>query len=260
MKPIITKLLVLMSIIAYTQCPISNYNEIMNMTTQGDTICNFDVYFHYVTNGANNASIQAWIEVIDDGDTVKFGDDGECEPGERQSTMLVNGNTYNNSINVTAPCGATTELVWSGRTNPHCGGTTCGDGRSTVGALLPIELLYFVANESALKWATGSEVNNSGFSILRLFNKDWIPVGWVDGNGTQSHLERYYFEVDRGGYYMLNQIDYDGAETFSNIVYINNKAARQVRSVINMYGQKIDTSAEGLKIIIYDDGSVEKKY
>jgi hypothetical protein len=101
---------------------------------------------------------------------------------------------------------------------------------SANGNTLPVELILFNAKSVdnsfiRLEWITGSEQDNKGFEVMRStdgvnFNK----IGWVDGNGNSSNTIVYSFDdkdviANREYYYMLNQIDFDGNTSNSDIVY-----------------------------------------
>ena len=85
---------------------------------------------------------------------------------------------------------------------------------------LPVILISFTSsvagNSVGLNWVTQSEMNNKGFTVQRYSAKDtsWKSIGFVPGNGTINHLEKYFFEdikLSVGLYnYRLQQIDYNG--------------------------------------------------
>ena len=92
---------------------------------------------------------------------------------------------------------------------------------------LPIELLNFRANtisnqEVELNWQTVSEINNDYFTIERSKNGiDWTEVTTVNGSGNSSTLLTYN-SIDREpylgiSYYRLNQTDFDGQYSYSEI-------------------------------------------
>ncbi|MCB9256763.1 MAG: T9SS type A sorting domain-containing protein [Chitinophagales bacterium] len=94
---------------------------------------------------------------------------------------------------------------------------------------LPVELLFLEAkaiqNEFIqLSWETLSEINNSGFEILR--SEDGInfeSIAWKIGAGSSTSLQDYFihdYEVEQGQvyYYRLKQIDFDGSASLSAIV------------------------------------------
>jgi hypothetical protein len=95
--------------------------------------------------------------------------------------------------------------------------------------IIPVELTSFTAQVSGksieLKWTTASETNNRGFEIeradfLESGIKEWLQVGFVDGNGTTSEIQSYTFTdnlLTTGKYlYRLKQIDFDGTINYSN--------------------------------------------
>jgi hypothetical protein len=94
---------------------------------------------------------------------------------------------------------------------------------------LPVELTSFSAsvtgNRVDLSWATATELNNSGFEVLRQSQKlNWEKIGFVIGRGTTSEKSKYSFideNVIAGQYaYKLKQIDFNGAYQFSEVVNV----------------------------------------
>ena len=95
---------------------------------------------------------------------------------------------------------------------------------------VPVELTSFtgayVGNNVQLKWATATELNNSGFDIQRSANGSaFSTVGFVQGNGTTTEQKQYSFvdnTVDtKVSYaYRLKQIDFNGAFEYSSIVNV----------------------------------------
>lgn len=95
---------------------------------------------------------------------------------------------------------------------------------------LPVTLVDLNAmvkeNSVLLTWQTASETNNAGFEVQRrkegtlLFEK----TGWINGQGDSQETLNYAWEdatVEKGitYYYRLMQVDFDGNQTFSKIVY-----------------------------------------
>jgi hypothetical protein len=101
---------------------------------------------------------------------------------------------------------------------------------------LPVTLISLSAewqeNDAVVKWNTASEFNNSGFDIERSIGTtdDFMKIGFVQGAGNSNQLNAYQF-VDENlklrpandYYFRLKQIDYDGTETYSHIVHLNNQ-------------------------------------
>ncbi len=97
-------------------------------------------------------------------------------------------------------------------------------------APIPVELTSFAAsvvgNKVELSWETATETNNEGFDILRSNdNNRFKKIGFVSGNGTSSEPVKYSFSDEKPlsgtNYYRLKQIDFDGAESYSEIIEVN---------------------------------------
>jgi hypothetical protein len=95
---------------------------------------------------------------------------------------------------------------------------------------IPVELASFTVsvNENivTLNWITATELNNSGFDILRSTQQDvWEKISFVPGNGTTTEIHYYSFEdenLNAGKYsYKLKQIDFDGSYEYSIVVYVD---------------------------------------
>ena len=100
---------------------------------------------------------------------------------------------------------------------------------------IPVELTSLAAsvnnNIVTLNWITASELNNSGFEILRQMSEyrsqesEWERIGFVEGNGTTTESNYYSFEdknVFAGKYYYrLKQIDFDGSFEYSDIIEVD---------------------------------------
>lgn len=96
--------------------------------------------------------------------------------------------------------------------------------------ILPIELLSFDAIQSGniveTFWTTASEFNNDYFTLERSENgTDFKKVAIIDGAGSSNNTIEY-FETDyhpyKGiSYYRLKQTDFNGKNTFSQIVMVN---------------------------------------
>ncbi|MEO6039518.1 MAG: hypothetical protein ABIQ93_13980, partial [Saprospiraceae bacterium] len=95
---------------------------------------------------------------------------------------------------------------------------------------LPVELLGFRASLLSgvvkINWETAYEHNNERFEIERsIEGKNWAVIGVVNSHDSHSSEPQAYAFEDKnplGGrnYYRLNQIDLNGASTFSPIVTV----------------------------------------
>jgi hypothetical protein len=109
-------------------------------------------------------------------------------------------------------------------------GTTNGGVWVFTDTQIPVELTSFsaVANSEyvELNWTTASELNNSGFEILRSTrnDNDWANIGFVPGFGTSTESHSYSFtdnDISPGKYfYKLRQIDFDGSYEYSKIIEV----------------------------------------
>jgi photosystem II stability/assembly factor-like uncharacterized protein len=96
---------------------------------------------------------------------------------------------------------------------------------------IPVELLSFTASLNAgliqLNWQTATEINNSGFEILKSTDNNYFNLaGFVKGAGNSTAPIFYSFidsEVKSGERYFfkLKQIDFDGTFTFSNTIEVD---------------------------------------
>lgn len=97
------------------------------------------------------------------------------------------------------------------------------------GNIVPVELASFTAyaggNTVTLNWSTATELNNSGFDVLRQSaDNQWNKIGFVPGFGTSTESHSYSFVDERlssGHYaYRLKQIDFDGSSDLSKLVNV----------------------------------------
>jgi len=105
---------------------------------------------------------------------------------------------------------------------------------------LPIDLTLFKGvyqnKEIKLSWQTASEINNNYFEILKSKDLNYFEkIGTVAGVGNSNNMNNYeYFDnspFNGNNYYKLNQVDFDGQSSESNIVVVQVKN----NSNINIY-------------------------
>jgi photosystem II stability/assembly factor-like uncharacterized protein len=111
-------------------------------------------------------------------------------------------------------------------------GLICGsDGKFLMNTdyVIPVELAGFTAtiegNNNRLNWTTKTELNNSGFEILRSVNSaNWEKIAFIPGFGTTTETRIYSFndeQLKSGSYsYKLKQIDFNGSFRYSDIVNV----------------------------------------
>ncbi len=95
---------------------------------------------------------------------------------------------------------------------------------------IPVELESFTAqlleNKVLLNWVTATEINNSGFDVqYSNDNQNFNSIAFVPGFGTTTEKHNYTYTIENLNngihYFRLKQIDYDGTETFTNVVEVS---------------------------------------
>jgi hypothetical protein len=93
---------------------------------------------------------------------------------------------------------------------------------------MPIQLVDFQAvgkgSEVALSWETSLEINNRGFQIERMDDKNnWQNIAFVNANTDKNDRKIYHFSDKNPnfsiGYYRLGQVDNDGQITYSAVKF-----------------------------------------
>ncbi len=96
--------------------------------------------------------------------------------------------------------------------------------------VLPVELVSFYGVQSSssivLKWVTVSEHNNRGFEVQKKYgNEQWVSLAMIPGNGTTTEVKSYEFTdiepVQGINTYRIKQIDYDGSNSYSQVVMVH---------------------------------------
>ena len=98
-----------------------------------------------------------------------------------------------------------------------------------VGSPLPVGLAAFAARATrgsvAVTWTTASEIDNAGFAVERSRDgANWDELAWVAGFGESRQTLTYAYTDTQPlagiAYYRLRQLDYDGQQTFSNVITV----------------------------------------
>jgi hypothetical protein len=154
-------------------------------------------------------------------------------------------------------------------------GTTSGlfcQGLTTIcpywneSSLLPVDLTLFTAtptnNGILLHWTTMSESNSDYFILER--SKDLYTFAEVTRirTSTYSNNRIDYEYLDRApydgvSYYRLIQVDLNGDRKIYDPIFANITFKKPVR-IMDVLGNTVDMNHNGIKILIFDDGSAVK--
>lgn len=136
----------------------------------------------------------------------------------------------------------------------------------TVGnCLLPVQISRFDGEKTSpttnrLYWTTLTEINNRGFYLEKSSNAiNFNPVVFINGAGNSSQTLSYQYNDLKAGlvpwYYRLRQVDQDGKEKLSKIIFIDkdNKTNHAIWATENgdrvfLYVNNAITSINALKI------------
>jgi hypothetical protein len=137
---------------------------------------------------------------------------------------------------------------------------TVGDSFATS---LPVNLISFTAkamnNDVLLSWSTASEQNNKGFAIERSADgENFSEIDFVNGKDyslvrvNYKSLDQNAFDLSNSLYYRLRQVDFDGTETFSNVVSVTRSSvsAATLNAYPNPFAQDLS-----LEIVSVQDES-----
>ncbi|MGL4596048.1 MAG: T9SS type A sorting domain-containing protein [Bacteroidia bacterium] len=130
-------------------------------------------------------------------------------------------------------------VVWNGGGSPTLyGNSACGIPATN----LPVELISFTAEADEnnqqvnLNWRTASEQDNDFFEVRRTTDgSSWTTIARVDGAGNSTQLLNYA-AIDPNpiigvNYYRLRQVDFNGQESFSEVVPVEFKTSEETNTV-----------------------------
>lgn len=136
-------------------------------------------------------------------------------------------------------------------------GTTSGTGATTCDAIIPIEMMDFIAkvdkNIVRLKWITAQEVNTSFYVLQKSTDlNEWITIARTNGHGTYYKTSVYDavdpFPVKGVTYYRIKEVDFDGKLHHSNILAVEMNENTHLKVYPNPVGSEINI-AHGEEII-----------
>lgn len=136
---------------------------------------------------------------------------------------------------------------------------------------LPVELIYFNVEQydekiNILTWSTGSEVNSDYFLIERSIDGNfWNEIGKVGASGNSNQMIKYSLTDNNFdnclNYYRMKQYDLNGLSTLYGPISMSNITnEKKIKNIIDLSGKNVSIDNPGIIFIIYEDGSILKKY
>jgi hypothetical protein len=200
----------------------ANPHSLYNVTLKDATLSNVSQCEYWMLNrtaGNSSATVTlSWDNVFSCGVTstadlrvARWDNAKWADHGSAAVTGSATAGTLNSSAAVTSFSPFTLASV--GSANP-----------------LPVELIAFDAicedGNVNMHWSTASEHNNAYFTIERSIDAvNWENVVNTAGAGNSTQLLQYNWmdedPIRAPRYYQLKQTDFDGAFTYSEMVYVN---------------------------------------
>lgn len=139
------------------------------------------------------------------------------------------------------------------------------------GTSLPITLISFkgtpMEDYNLIEWITASELNNDFFILQKSLDaNNFISIGMIDGGGNSNTTLNYDYidsTPNQITYYKLTQVDFNGLREDSEMIVVlrnNGDEHLKVSKIYNLLGQEVNENYTGVKIYVFEDGSVIKRY
>ncbi|MCK9426632.1 MAG: T9SS type A sorting domain-containing protein [Ignavibacteriaceae bacterium] len=118
---------------------------------------------------------------------------------------------------------------------------------------IPVELTSFAGSVNngivSLQWQTATEKNNKGFEVQRKVGTKWETIGFVNGKGTSTEVNRYSYSdnlsklsVSGNISYRLRQVDFDGTAILTKEVNVSYTSAPKSFSLSQNYPNPFNPS------------------
>lgn len=167
------------------------------------------------------------------------------------------------TFSVTVPNGQCAYIMIDGYAGTTCSGVTVEADCPTLSADFGSFNYSHEANQLRLKWTTLTEMNTDYFMVMKSTDGIYFkPEGNLSAAGNSSTLRNYEFAIDNSeeeGYYYLKLVDYDGSYQISKTIYVSDDSTpAEILYQVNIFGQKVNDTYKGIRIIHYSDGSTQK--
>lgn len=252
----IYKRLILVTLSMLVLTPIFSFSQ----PWTSDGICGFTSGLQW-NNSPSIPCACTWYSVSGS-DTIincAFGDCGQSDFLE--CLYDCNGHNGNTTDQLARDCNGANPLCWYQATGQGPDGS-----EFCAGIALPVEFMgmkgYTNSVQNFIEWSTSSEYNSSHFIIERSKNGvDFEFVTSVPSVGTTT-LQSNYRAIDMSpmegvSYYKLIQYDYDGMYELLGVIAIDIRP-KEILKIINLMGQEVDKYYDGIKIVIFEDGTTIK--
>ena len=128
---------------------------------------------------------------------------------------------------------------------------------------LPVVFDYMGADCESISWGTQSESSSSHYILeTSTDGYTWLYYDRVEAQGfTNSYTD--YSVVNNNtnaNYFRLTQYDFDGANEVLSINSVECGGTKSIQGYYNLMGQEVSPESQGVKIILYKDGSSQKVY
>jgi len=138
----------------------------------------------------------------------------------------------------------------------------------SIASVLPVNLTLFTATPTSegvmLRWTTMSESNSDYFSVET--SKDLITyrqVAKVKSKGNTNYRVDYEYldriPYDGVSYYRLNQYDFNGYHKVYDPIFTDIELKKPFK-ILNVLGNEVNMDYNGMKILIFEDGSAVKHF
>ncbi len=257
---------------------LSNSNatvDLNNTLCSGTTENNIWLYWVADFTGTAYLNLQNQDCIMNDGMQMSvFNADANCPTSSSTCILYINPANNNDFFgSFPAVAGSTYYIQLDGYAGTGCSFDFCitpfnGVACNTL-TTLPVDLLSFTAdlrdNTVELQWSTASESNSDYFIIDRSINgEEWVEISNVKASGF-STVPRYYgtydYSIRESGtyYYRLTQVDFDGKYMSYSPVAVNYSGSdKEIVRIVNIMGEDVDRTYNGIKIYVYSDGTSEK--
>lgn len=181
-----------------------------------------------------------------DGDQIQLfyaNDVDKSGPSDNGGIVSINdngtpSNYADDFIDYTPPSGFSGDDTFSYTITDGNGGFSVATVTVTISAVLPVTLSSFNATEKDCKaivtWTTASELNNQGFDVEKSNDGvNWTTIATIEGVGSTDQTSQYQYtdhNIERMNYYRLNQVDFDGTSTYSQIVALQANCYDELRT------------------------------